>query len=369
MKLGILVLSIGNFGKKGYYNLQEVGLGKELDNYFNKVTIYKLVSLDNKKEISKVENTKNTYIKSIPSKKIGTNGLIDTNNLDKDIDALICFSDTQIFFPKVYKWCLKNNIILYPYIGVVESNSTNIIKKSIINILFKRNLKYYKKCSCFVKTTDVGNKLKTLGVNNIYLIPVGLNVDLLKSDYKKYDSNKIKKEFHIKESDKILLFVGRLTEQKNPLTMIDILKDLISKDNSYKLIMVGNGHLKEEIEKKIISLNLKDYVTLIDKIENKDIWKLYKIANYFINLSFSEIFGMAILEAMYYDVTTIAYHAPGPNLIIKNNISGFVVNSKEEIKNIILQDKQIKAHDYILENFTWKKSACMINTIIKGDKK
>ena len=42
-RIGLLVLSIGNFGNKEFYNLQEVGLAKALSKFFKEILIYKLV--------------------------------------------------------------------------------------------------------------------------------------------------------------------------------------------------------------------------------------------------------------------------------------------------------------------------------------
>ena len=45
MKIGIMVLSIGSFGKKGFYNLQEIGLAKAIDALCDETKVYKLVSM------------------------------------------------------------------------------------------------------------------------------------------------------------------------------------------------------------------------------------------------------------------------------------------------------------------------------------
>ena len=37
MCIGLLITSIGNFGQKGFYNAQEIGLAKELDKLFDEV--------------------------------------------------------------------------------------------------------------------------------------------------------------------------------------------------------------------------------------------------------------------------------------------------------------------------------------------
>ena len=103
MKIGLLITSIGNFGQKGFYNAQEIGLAKALDKYFVAVYIYKLVPESMSRSDEKIENAKNVILHSIPSKSFGINGLLDMSVLDTTLDVLIYFSDTQVSVPKVCK--------------------------------------------------------------------------------------------------------------------------------------------------------------------------------------------------------------------------------------------------------------------------
>ncbi len=359
MKAGILITSISNFGEKGFYNSQEIGLAKALSNKFEEIIIYKLCYKSQKSITETVEGFDNIKMKIIAARNIGINGIIDINILNKSIDILIYFSDTQLCVPRVYKWCLKNNVKFVPYIGAVESHSSNKINKFIINLIFNRNINVYKRCNCKVKTPKVGSKLMNYGVKNIAVAPVGLDMSLLKNNYKDTDKNFLKNKWGYKEEDKIILFIGRLEEEKRPIEMLEIIKDLYEIDNSYKLLMVGKGRLKDEVNKKIKQYNLQKCVKLISDIKNSNIWEIYCMSEAFINLNRQEIFGMSILEAMYYECKVIAWHAPGPDFIIDNNISGYLVSSNLEVINCIknkVLDTRI-SHEKIINNFTWENTA------------
>lgn len=368
MKIGILVLSIGNSETKNYYNRQEIGLAKALDNFFEEIKVYKLVDLKQEKSIEKIDSCRNAFIYTIPTRHIGTNGIIDLNEIDKNLDVLICFSDIQMDFPKVYYWTKKNKILFLPYIGVVESHSDSKLKRAIMGYFAKRNIKIYKKCCCLVKNLAIKEKLKD-GDYNI-LAPVGLDLDLLEKNYDKVDMKCLKSKYNYTDDDKVLLFVGRLTEEKQPLKMIEILVRLLKKDKNYKLLMVGNGELKENVMSLIKKYGIEEKVYLMEKVPNNEMWELYRIADCFVNLNKQEIFGMAILEAMYYECKVIAWKAPGPDLIIENGISGFLVESDEEIIETILKKTYTnrEAHQRIEENFTWKNTAEIISKVIKDEK-
>lgn len=320
MRVGLPVASIGNFGQKGFYNAQEIGLAKELDKFVDEIIIYKLVAEDQKYTEEKVGSCSHTTLKMIPSKSFGINGLIDVDVLDKTLDVIVFFSDTQICVPKVYKWVQKNGVKLFPYIGVLESHSTSSLKKTIMDFLFKRNLAVYKKCHCFVKTPAVERELRSKGVEEITVMPVGLDLSLLHQNYKEVYKDYLKLKYGFKEEDKVVLFIGRLIEEKQPLKMVEIFSQLHKQDSSYRLLMVGTGPLKEAVDEKIKNADITNVVKQIEKIPNSDIWELYHFADCFVNLNQQEIFGMAILEAMYYGCKVVAWHAPGPDFIIEDGV-------------------------------------------------
>ena len=366
MKIGLLVPSIGDFGKKGFYNAQEIGLGKALSQYFDVVQIYRLVSEKAPQADEDVEGNKNIALHFVPSRSFGTNGLVDLAVIDTSIDCLICFSDTQISVPKVYKWAVRNKIKFYPYIGVLESHSTSKLKKLLMDMLFKRNLKIYQKCHCFVKTPTVAKKLRAMGVKDISVMPVGLDIDLLHQDYESADRAELKAKYGFLKSDKVLLFIGRLIDEKQPARMIEILNQIREQDESYKLLMVGSGLLKDAVNEKIKLYGLADVVKQIDKISNSDIWELYRFADCFVNLNQQEIFGMALLEAMYYGCKVVAWRAPGPELIIENGKSGYLAESDEEVLTAIIDEKEIseEAHQRIKDRFLWDITAKRIVSVI-----
>ncbi len=365
MRIGLLITSIANFGEKGFYNSQEIGFAKALAKTYDKVIIYRAVSGIKDPQFSRMDDT-NISVVSLPSINFGINGLIKTSHLDKTIDAMIYFSDTQLLLTKVYKWCRTNSVKLMPYIGVIESHSENKIIKKLINSLFLRNLAIYKKTSCLVKTPAVKENLLKRGVNNITIAPVGLDLSVVNTSFRKTDIENLKATHGYEKKDKILLFIGRLVEEKQPIKMVEIFEKLYKADNDYRLIFIGSGHLKNDVLTSIKEKNIKQSVNFIEKIPNSDIWEFYRISDAFINLNQQEIFGMAILEAMYYDCKVVAWKAPGPSFIIEDNISGYLVDNVEAIITCIEKSSNVDddAHKRIIEQFTWNKTAEIIVGLI-----
>jgi 1,2-diacylglycerol 3-alpha-glucosyltransferase len=266
-----------------------------------------------------------------------------------------------------------NNILCLPYIGVATSNNSSKLKRIIADILCN-NLKYYKKIPTIVKTPALADYLESKGAGkNIYLVPVGLDKTLLKSDYIGYNSEELKSKWHYKPDEKVILFVGRMTAEKQPVKMVEIFDHVYQNDNSYRLCMVGQGELENDVKKEILERNLSDKIALYDKVPNDKMWELFRISDCYVNLNTHEIFGMAILEAMYYENEVIALKAPGPEYIIENGKSGYICENIDELTNKILKaDKELigfQAKQRVLDKFVWEKSAGEIMKVIEEYKR
>lgn len=365
MKVGVLTTIVDKNESIGFYNAQYIGLGKALSKYADEVIIYKCLKEINGRDKETIFN--NIKIVYIRANSLGKNGIFNLKYLDKSLTALIYFSDTQLMVPQISAWCKKYSIALIPYIGVAESHSTNGLYKTIANILFKRNLIVYRKHLCCVKTVMVQNALREKGVFSTEITPVGLDLDLVQNNFERLDKIDAKKIYGYSENDKILLFIGRLVPEKQPIKMIDIFANLRKQNPNYKLLIVGSGELKSAVENRIQEFCCEKHVKIIDKIPNEEIWKTYILADVFINLNQQEIFGMAILEAMYYGCKVVAWTAPGPNTIIENNINGWLVKSNREVEEKIRDTTDFSkiGHDYVVNNFTWNKTALKMIRIVK----
>ena len=108
-------------------------------------------------------------------------------------------------------------------------------------------------------------------------------------------------------------------------------------------------------------MKLKDNVTYIEKIENKYMSEIYCVADVFINTNDKEIYGMSILEAMYCGCPVVAKKAPGPEFIIDNSKTGYVIEDYDKYMwygkiNDIVSNREIfrnSSKGRIENNFLW----------------
>lgn len=365
MKIGVLLTYVGDVSRLGFYNTQEIGLVKALSPLAQQVILYKAVPCSQRYRCEQLEELPNVMVHFLPTKQFGFHGWFRPEVLDKTLDVLVYFSDTQLAAPRVLRWAKKNDVLIYPYIGVLESHSTNKLKKAVLDVICQRTLRAYKSCACLAKTPAVAQKLQRFGVKNVTVAPVGLDVNLLNQDYAITGTMSLKASYGYQSEDKVILFIGRLTAEKQPLRMLHIFKELYQIDNTYRLLVVGKGELQQQFVDTISANNMGDVVTHFSQIPNADIWQLYRIADCFVNLNEQEIFGMAILEAMYYECKVVALHAPGPDFIIEDSVSGCLAQTDTEIIQAIqnVQFQSLKAHDAILNRFTWQTTASIVSDL------
>ena len=106
--------------------------------------------------------------------------------------------------------------------------------------------------------------------------------------------NTIRTQYGIND-EKLILFVGRLDPQKNPLFLIDIFKEIIKKQQYWKLFLIGDGVLRTDIEERIEKYELQDKVCLLGS--RPDVKYFLQAADCFLLPSKFEGLGIVLIEA------------------------------------------------------------------------
>ncbi len=362
MKIGIIALSLNQNAVPGFYNSQELGMGKALAAAGHTVIVYKLFSHTLLPSPDIKQTRERLTFAQLPARSIGINGFFDKRLLDSSIDALICFCDTQLYTRNIARWCRLNSVRFYPYIGVIQSASTHALKKYLMDTFTRRLIRFYRRQPVvWGKTPAVCDALSALGVTRTRLVPIGLDRELLHEDYRHADAAALKQAHGFPADAQILLFIGRLVPEKEPLTMVSLFARLHKQNPSFRLCMIGTGELENAVKESITDARLEDVVTLLPRVANKDMWKFYRMSYCYVNLNHHEIYGMAILEAMYYECPVVAFRAPGPDFILDDGRFGWLCSSAEDLISAILEIPGISgncitasARERVLSEFLWE---------------
>ena len=147
----------------------------------------------------------------------------------------------------------------------------------------------------------------------------------------------------IKANDFILCMVGTFTEKKNHKIMIPVMKKL---PDNYILLCLGEGPLKEDIQKEVYSNGLTDRFVFLGF--RKDVASVIKASNAVVIPSIWEGFGLIAVEAMACCIPVIAANVPGLSDIVGN--AGILVNpndSNDIVKAIIEISKENHEESYV----------------------
>ncbi|SFD06183.1 Glycosyltransferase involved in cell wall bisynthesis [Algibacter lectus] len=124
------------------------------------------------------------------------------------------------------------------------------------------------------------------------------------------------------EGEFVLTNLGRLENQKNQKFLLHLAKELKSRNLNFKLIIGGEGSLKNELQKLSDELNINDVVLFPGFIENpKDL--MYS-GDLFVLSSFWEGFGYVLAEASLCRKPIIAFDISSNPEVVKDNETGFL---------------------------------------------
>ena len=211
--------------------------------------------------------------------------------------------------------------------------SKNFLKNHIFKFFIK------KANSIVVNSKDFEKEFKKKFLANSTLIynPLNKNEIIKKSKFKKRKFN-----LFFKSKDFKIINIARLTDQKDHLTILKAL-NLIVKKLNFKMLIIGYGNQKSNLEKIILNYNLKNHVKIIDNRYNP--YPYLKNSDLFILSSKYEGLPNVILEAQALKKYVISSNCPtGPKEILMNGKLGglFKVGDYKTLASMILNYKKNK---------------------------
>jgi glycosyltransferase involved in cell wall biosynthesis len=135
----------------------------------------------------------------------------------------------------------------------------------------------------------------------------------------------IKKQLDIPEQYLVLGTISRLQPIKNQTMMIRAFQRVQCKYKNIHLLIVGDGKIKPVLEVLVNELGLNQSVTFTGFQQNS--YRYHQVIDVFLLPSFSEGASMTLLEAMSFSKPSVVTDVGGNSELVKNNITGFVVES------------------------------------------
>lgn len=178
----------------------------------------------------------------------------------------------------------------------------------------------------------------------------------------------------------VLLFPARLVEQKRPLFLVDIVKALVKQTTAIVVLVIGDGHLRSDLQAKISHLTLEPYFHLLPAVEPAEMLDFYSAADVLLLPSAYEGVSLAIYEAMAMQLPVVASDVGGQAELITPE-TGFLVakgnDDEQEVQAYVqvllplIQDQPLRqalgerARQRVVESFSLANMADQMAAIFQ----
>lgn len=170
---------------------------------------------------------------------------------------------------------------------------------------------------------------------NVHIVPTGIDV---KRFYREtLDKKKIQdiKDKYKLNNHKVIIYVGRLAEEKNVNLLIEA-QSFLAKKTNVKLLIVGNGPDIDNYKKLSKKLKQEENITFVGAVPWEEIPYYYASADIFATPSVTETQGLTVIEAMASSLPVMcAYDSAFENTVV-DDLNGKFFKNKKEYKKYML---------------------------------
>lgn len=225
-----------------------------------------------------------------------------------------------------------------------------------------------------VPTNVIGEYLRNIGVHaSISRIPTGIKIAKFQSG----DREWMRQRFNISQNDKVLLFVGRLGQEKNIKFLMESFSLIKQEINDTTLVLVGGGPDEEDLKRKAKNLGIREKIVFTGPLPPEQVVHCYAGSNIFVFSSVTETQGLVITEAKAAGLPVVAVGANGVSEMVEHGIDGYLSDPEpgqfadkvcQILKNKELKDKmshnaRLNAKSLSSANCTAKLVDCYMELI------
>jgi 1,2-diacylglycerol 3-alpha-glucosyltransferase len=321
-------------------------LERELNKLGHKVYIFTTSNPNSKRALPRVFRLPSMPFIFLPSHRIGVLYSPKAVRVVKQIHLDIIHTQTEFSLGLFGKMISKQLGIplVHTYHTMYEDYVHYISKGKLTDFTPKmaRSLSrlFCNRCNTIIAPTNkVKELLQEYGVRKpIEVIPTGINLEpFRKENYAKEDIIKLRKQFGIKESDRVVLFIGRVAKEKSIDVVIREMPSLLQKLPNAKFFIVGDGPVKKDLEELCKVLNVEESVVFAGEQPWDSIGKFYQAGDVFVSASITETQGLTFAEAMAAKMPVVAKQDKSIEGIIQDNINGRVFTKDEELSSILYE--------------------------------
>jgi glycosyltransferase involved in cell wall biosynthesis len=208
--------------------------------------------------------------------------------------------------------------------------------------------------------------------DKIVVIPNGVNIDEFNIPYSKEEC---REKLDLPLDVKIILFLSGLNPHKGPDVLVRAMPKILKKVSDAKLVFVGGGGMREELERLCKRLGIEKNVKFAGFVEENMKSFYYKAADVFClpSVMKSEVFPIVLLEASASGLPMVVSDLDTFKCIIEDGYNGIVTKRGDE-KNLadaiiyLLENKEVREKMGIngrkkVKDYSWERIAEMTEKI------
>ncbi len=227
--------------------------------------------------------------------------------------------------------------------------------------------------------TEISKALTSKAKSSMVKIAPGIDTDHFAPTS---DGIQLRKELGL-ESKSVIISVGRLVHRKGQDVLIQSLPEILKSVPSAHLVLVGEGPYRSHLEKLIAELQVTEYVTLIGRIQYRDLPRYFCVGDIFVMPSRSRLAGLEVeglgivyLEASACGLPVVAGQSGGAPDAVIEGVTGVTVDgtSVSQISAAVIaafaDPEKSKAmgeagRKWIYDNWRWDIWAKEFNALFK----
>lgn len=175
--------------------------------------------------------------------------------------------------------------------------------------------------------------LEEYGVTKpIEVIPTGIDTSLFaKKNFSEEDTTALKMSLGLEKDTPVILSLGRVAKEKSIDVILRALPKLFEKMPQARMVIVGDGPEKENLQQLAKQLDIAHKVLFIGAKPWAEIGKYYQIGTVFCSASISETQGLTFAEAMAGGIPVVAKRDESIENIVENNKTGLLFETEEDL--------------------------------------
>lgn len=131
------------------------------------------------------------------------------------------------------------------------------------------------------------------------IIPTGIEVDrFIRPDITSVETEALREKLGIQNGELMILSLSRISYEKNIHVIVQQFPEVLMSFPNARLVIVGKGPYREELEKLVEQLGVQKYVQFTGEVPHEDVACYYHAADYFVSASTSETQGLTYAEAL-----------------------------------------------------------------------